>query len=87
MPAVIVSPYDAELFGHWWFEGPQWIYYVLREVSKHGGDLALGTPGEYLKNHPVQQKATPAPSVPKAACGCTVMAGKANACAQRPTIS
>jgi 1,4-alpha-glucan branching enzyme len=62
MPAVIVSPYDAELFGHWWFEGPQWIYYVLREVSKHGGDLALGTPGEYLKNHPVQQKATPAPS-------------------------
>jgi len=23
---VFVSPYDAELFGHWWFEGPQWIY-------------------------------------------------------------
>ena len=20
---VIVSPFDAELFGHWWFEGPQ----------------------------------------------------------------
>ena len=32
-PAVIVSPYDAELFGHWWFEGPQWIYHVLRELS------------------------------------------------------
>ena len=60
-PSVIVSPYDAELFGHWWFEGPQWIYHVLRELSG-GGDLALGTPGEYLAAHPIQQKAMPAPS-------------------------
>ena len=43
-PAVIVSPYDAELFGHWWFEGPQWIYYVLRELA-HGGPLAAGDAG------------------------------------------
>jgi 1,4-alpha-glucan branching enzyme len=61
-PAVIVSPYDAELFGHWWFEGPQWLYHVLRELSFHGGDLALGTPGEYLEAHPIQQKAMPSPS-------------------------
>jgi 1,4-alpha-glucan branching enzyme len=61
-PAVLVSPYDAELFGHWWFEGPQWIYYVLREIHHHGGDLAVGTPGQYLAAHPVQQKGTPAPS-------------------------
>jgi 1,4-alpha-glucan branching enzyme len=60
-PAVIVSPYDAELFGHWWFEGPQWIYHVLRELS-HGGDLALGTAGDYLEAHPIQQKAMPAAS-------------------------
>ncbi|HEX5271139.1 MAG TPA: 1,4-alpha-glucan branching protein domain-containing protein, partial [Gemmataceae bacterium] len=60
-PGVIVSPYDAELFGHWWFEGPQWIYYVLKELS-HGGDLEAGTPGEYLKAFPVQQKATPTAS-------------------------
>jgi 1,4-alpha-glucan branching enzyme len=60
-PSVVVSPYDAELFGHWWFEGPQWIYYVLRELSG-GGDLVLGTPGEYLSAHPIQQKATPAAS-------------------------
>ena len=58
-PCVIVSPYDAELFGHWWFEGPQWIYYVMRELSG-GGDLELGTPGEYLSAFPIQQKATPA---------------------------
>src|SRR5262249_47974951 len=60
MPTVIVSPYDAELFGHWWFEGPQWIYHVLRALSA-GGDLALGTPGEYLDAFPIQQRATPAP--------------------------
>jgi 1,4-alpha-glucan branching enzyme len=60
-PAAIVSPYDAELFGHWWFEGPQWIYHVLRALSD-GGDLALGTPGEYLAAHPIQQKAMPAAS-------------------------
>jgi 1,4-alpha-glucan branching enzyme len=60
-PSVIVSPYDAELFGHWWFEGPQWIYYVMRELAG-SNDLQLGTPGEYLSAHPVQQKAMPAPS-------------------------
>ena len=60
-PAVLVSPYDAELFGHWWFEGPQWIYYILRELA-HGGPLVAGTPGGYLAAHPVQQRAMPAPS-------------------------
>jgi 1,4-alpha-glucan branching enzyme len=60
-PSVIVSPYDAELFGHWWFEGPQWIYHVLRELG-HGGDLETGTPSDYLDSYPIQQKATPAAS-------------------------
>jgi 1,4-alpha-glucan branching enzyme len=60
-PGVIVSPYDAELFGHWWFEGPQWIYHVLKELS-YGGDLEAGTPGEYLKAFPIQQRATPSAS-------------------------
>ena len=31
-PALIVAPYDAELFGHWWFEGPQWIDFLLRKM-------------------------------------------------------
>jgi 1,4-alpha-glucan branching enzyme len=62
-PSVIVSPYDAELFGHWWFEGPQWIYYMLRELAEQGGgDLVTGTPGDYLEEFPIQQKATPAAS-------------------------
>lgn len=61
MPCVVVSPYDAELFGHWWFEGPQWLYHVLRELAKPG-DLELGTPGEYLEKYPIQHKSMPAAS-------------------------
>jgi 1,4-alpha-glucan branching enzyme len=61
-PSVIVSPYDAELFGHWWFEGPQWIYQVLKALGTGPGDLTTSTPGEYLQAYPIQQKATPAPS-------------------------
>ena len=31
---VICAPYDAELFGHWWFEGPEWLYHVIRYISQ-----------------------------------------------------
>jgi len=61
-PAVVTSPYDAELFGHWWFEGPQWIYFVLGELARQPGELGLVTPSEYLDAYPVQQRAMPAPS-------------------------
>ena len=30
---ILVSPYDAELFGHWWFEGPEFLRSVLRRLS------------------------------------------------------
>jgi 1,4-alpha-glucan branching enzyme len=30
----IVALYDAELFGHWWFEGPEWLYRVIRRLHK-----------------------------------------------------
>jgi len=29
---IVVSPYDAELFGHWWFEGPVFLRGVLRRL-------------------------------------------------------
>ena len=28
--SVLCAPYDAELFGHWWFEGPEWLYRVVK---------------------------------------------------------
>ncbi len=32
-PAVICAPFDTELFGHWWFEGPRWIEKVLTKMA------------------------------------------------------
>jgi len=31
---VLVAPYDAELFGHWWFEGPHFLKHVLRKIDE-----------------------------------------------------
>jgi 1,4-alpha-glucan branching enzyme len=31
---ILVAPYDAELFGHWWFEGPLFLKEVLKQVSR-----------------------------------------------------
>ena len=36
--AVVCSPYDSELFGHWWFEGPVWLEHVAREMHRVGID-------------------------------------------------
>jgi 1,4-alpha-glucan branching enzyme len=30
--AILVAPYDAELFGHWWFEGTAWLETVLEQM-------------------------------------------------------
>lgn len=29
----ITCIYDAELFGHWWFEGPEWLTHILQNHS------------------------------------------------------
>ncbi len=31
--AVVASLYDTELFGHWWFEGPEWLYRVIKKLA------------------------------------------------------
>ncbi|MDQ4043870.1 MAG: DUF1957 domain-containing protein [Chloroflexota bacterium] len=33
-PGVIASNYDTELFGHWWFEGVDWLKLVLRQLGQ-----------------------------------------------------
>ena len=38
IPPVLCAPFDAELFGHWWFEGPQWLEQVARLL--HAGTTA-----------------------------------------------
>ncbi len=48
---VIVAPYDAELFGHWWFEGVEWIERLYEDISRSElvDPISLG---EYLDRFP-----------------------------------
>ncbi len=61
-PPVIVAPYDAELFGHWWFEGPIFLEYLLRKFHYDQDTIELITPSEYLKMFPCNQVARPCAS-------------------------
>ncbi|MFO0881402.1 MAG: 1,4-alpha-glucan branching protein domain-containing protein [Gemmataceae bacterium] len=58
-PALIVAPYDAELFGHWWFEGPDWINFLLRKLHHDQQKIKPITIPEYLDQHPRIQVAQP----------------------------
>lgn len=40
-PATLCLPFDTELFGHWWFEGPQFLEHVLRRLN--GNDERIAT--------------------------------------------
>lgn len=57
----LMSPYDAELFGHWWWEGPRFLEEVLRLLARQE-EIRLVTPGEHLEAFPVHQEVRPAPS-------------------------
>lgn len=61
-PPHIVAPFDAELFGHWWFEGPHWLEQVIRLASQMPDRLELITCSDYLTRHPDLQCATPSAS-------------------------
>lgn len=47
---LIASNYDTELFGHWWFEGVDWIKEVLRGLAASPA-VQLTTATNYLKEH------------------------------------
>jgi 1,4-alpha-glucan branching enzyme len=57
----VVAPFDAELFGHWWFEGPRFLEFLIRKVANER-DFHLSTPSEYLSTNPTQQIIEPAAS-------------------------
>lgn len=63
-PALAVAPYDAELFGHWWFEGPEFLETLFRAAVDPAGCPGINfvTPSDYLASHPVNQLATPSAS-------------------------
>lgn len=63
-PPIVVAPYDAELFGHWWFEGPLFLEGIFRHLALPAiaRDLAPITLGGFLRAHPALVRARPAAS-------------------------
>ena len=40
IPPILCSPFDAELFGHWWFEGALWLEAVARTLHDYDTGIA-----------------------------------------------
>ncbi len=59
---IIVAPFDTELFGHWWFEGPDFLGHLLRKIYNYSEILETITPLGYLEKYPINQLSQPAPS-------------------------
>jgi 1,4-alpha-glucan branching enzyme len=59
-PPIIAAPYDAELFGHWWFEGPDWLNCLIRKIALEQDAFAMISPSEYLERHPETHVCAPA---------------------------
>ena len=52
---VIVAPFDTELFGHWWFEGADFLaatYRALRGSGTAGEGVRAVTASQHLDAHP-----------------------------------
>ena len=50
---IVVSPYDAELYGHWWYEGPIFLEHIFRAMAI--SNFKSITPGKYLELYPMNQ--------------------------------
>ena len=58
-PPIILCPYDAELYGHWWYEGPYWLYVLFKKIYYDKSNFELITPSEYIDKFPVMQECSP----------------------------
>jgi len=54
-PALLTVTFDAELFGHWWFEGVDWLGRVLRDLAANGPRPV--TLDEWLRSDPPRERA------------------------------
>jgi 1,4-alpha-glucan branching enzyme len=59
---IIVSPYDAELYGHWWYEGVMWLDFLIRKIVFDQDTIKLITPSQYLAENPRNQVIVPSMS-------------------------
>jgi 1,4-alpha-glucan branching enzyme len=61
-PPIIVSPFDAELFGHWWFEGIEWLELFIRKAAFDQREFTFTTPSRYLAENDTLQIVKPSAS-------------------------
>jgi 1,4-alpha-glucan branching enzyme len=48
---IVAAIYDTELFGHWWFEGVDWLGEVIRRLS-NSEVVDLATASDFVEAHP-----------------------------------
>ena len=58
-PPIVLCPYDAELYGHWWYEGPYWLYILFKKIYYDECNFELITPSEYIDKYPEMQMCEP----------------------------
>jgi 1,4-alpha-glucan branching enzyme len=52
--AVVVAPFDTELFGHWWFEGPEFLGDMYRALTRQQSQVHPATGSGHLRSHPAR---------------------------------
>ncbi len=53
-PGIVVSPYDFELFGHWWFEAIGFLERVLTQFNEDD-EISTITGSKYLQEYPPEK--------------------------------
>lgn len=59
---IWMCPYDAELFGHWWFEGPEFLDAVVRAGTETTNPICFQTPSTWLEDRSPRQRSMPSAS-------------------------
>ena len=59
---IIVSMQDTELYGHWWYEGPYWLYILIKKMYYDQNEIDFITPSKYLDKFPELQICQPSMS-------------------------
>ncbi len=59
---IATVAFDAELFGHWWWEGPQFLAALLENAARKDSAVGLDTPTSYLARDPQLALSLPASS-------------------------
>ncbi len=54
---TLVAMYDTELFGHWWWEGPEFLYELYRRLHADG-ELELVSGGDVMDTEPARHQIT-----------------------------